>query len=192
MVIAIDLDGVVFDSEEYFRTYAHLYDLKLLKNGLKNKKEMNVHDRHGWDSVVADEFYGKYTAEILNSAPVRPGAKYVINELKKQGHRLVCITLRGYYRQEEIDITEERLKKEDIKFDKIIYMQSNKLLACQEEKVDLVIEDNHKTIKKLSQNNIKCLHLKGPGLKSVNNKNVTEVQNWGEVFEEILKMNKLK
>ena len=41
MVIAIDLDGVVFDSEEYYRTYAHLYDINLVKNGLLDKKEMN-------------------------------------------------------------------------------------------------------------------------------------------------------
>lgn len=188
MVIAIDLDGVVFDSEEYYRTYAHLYDIKYFKNGLLNKKEMNVHDRHGWGRKTADEFYGKYTAEVLNSAPVKSGAKYVMNELKKLGHTLVCITLRGYYRECEIEITERRLKEEDIVFDKIIYSQHNKLLACKEEKVDVIVDDNHNTIKLLSQNGIKCLHFRGAGLKKVKNKNSTEVQNWGEVFEEILKL----
>lgn len=187
MVIAIDLDGVVFDTEEYYRTYAHLYDIVNIKNGLLNAEEMNVHDRHGWDSQTADEFYAKYTAEVLNNAPLMPGAKYVINELKKLGHTLVCITLRGYYRKCEIEITEKRLKKENILFDKIIYNQHNKLSACQQEKVDVIIDDNHKTISLLADNNIRCLHFRGAGLKKVCNENVTEVQNWAQVFEQLIK-----
>lgn len=190
MVIAIDLDGVVFDTEEYYRTYAHLYDIKFFKNGLHNKKEMNVFDRHGWDKDTANEFYGKYTAEVLNNAPVKAGAKYVINELKKMGHTLVCITLRGYYRECEIEITERRLKEENIHFDKIIYNQSNKLHACQEEKVDIIIDDNPNTIKLLSQNGIKCLHFRGAGLKKVKHKNAIEVQNWGEIFQNLLDIEK--
>ena len=190
MVIAIDLDGVVFDSEEYYRTYAHLYDIKNVKNGLLNTEEMNVHDRHGWDKQTADDFYAKYTAEVLNNAPVKPGAKYVLNELKKLGYKLVCITLRGYYRECEIEITERRLKEENIIFDKIIYNQHNKLAACKEEGVNLIVDDNHNTMMLLSENGIKCLHFRGAGLKKVERQNVIEVQNWGQVLEEILRLNK--
>lgn len=188
MVIAIDLDGVVFDTEEYYRTYAHLYDIHKVKNGLLNKVEMNVHDRHGWDNDKANEFYGQYTALVLESAPLKPGAKYVISRLKELGHRLVCVTLRGYYRQCEIDITEKRLKENGIEFDKIIYNQLNKLIPCQEEKVDVIIDDNPNTIKLLSENGIKSFHFRGAGLRKVENQNVVEVQNWGQILENILKM----
>lgn len=190
MVIAIDLDGVVFDTEEYYRTYAHLYDIALIKNGLRNNKEMNVHDRHGWDKDQANEFYAKYTAEVLNNAPIKPGAKYVIDKLKEKGHRLVCITLRGYYRECEIEITERRLKEANINFDKIIYNQHNKLFACQEEKVDVIVDDNPGTMELLSQNGIKCFHFRGAGLREVKHENITEVQNWGDVFEKLLELNK--
>lgn len=190
MVIAVDLDGVLFDTEEYFRTYAQIYDLKFVKNGLKNAKEMNVFDRFGWDKEIANDFYEKYTAEVLNNAPIKAGAKYVLNELKNMGHNIICVTLRGFYRQCEIDITERRLKKEGIKFDKVFYSQNNKLKVCLEENVELIIEDSHKNIRLLSKNNIKCLHLKGAGLKSVRHKNVIEVQNWGDILEKILKINK--
>lgn len=186
MVIAIDLDGVVFDTEDYYRTYAHIYDINIFKQGLKDKKEMWVHKRFGWNKDMGNEFFAKYTAEVLNNAPFKPGARYVINELKKMGHTLVCITLRGYYRECEIEITERRLKEAGIKFDKIIYSQHNKLGACQDEKVDLIIDDNPNTIKLLSQNNIKCFHFKGAGLRQVKHKNATEVQNWGEILEKIL------
>ena len=185
MVIAIDLDGVVFDSEEYFRTYAHLYDISLVKNGLLDKKEMSVHSRHGWNKDIANEFYEKYTAEVLNNAPIKPGAKYVLKQLKDAGHTLVCVTLRGYYRPCEIEITERRLKEENIVFDKIIYKQSNKLDACKQENVEIIVDDNPNTIKLLSKNKIKCLHFRGAGLKKVKGKNVTEVQNWGDVLQQL-------
>lgn len=190
MIIGIDLDGVVFDSEEYYRTYTHLYDIFLLKNGLHNKKEMNVFDRLNWDKDTANKFFAEYTAEVLNSAPLKAGAKFVLNKLKEMGHTLVCITLRGYYRECEYEITERRLKEEGIVFDKIIYNQKNKTLCCKEEKIDLMIEDSHSNIKTLTKNKIKCIHFRGAGLKKVRNKNVIEVQNWACVLEEIMKMQK--
>ncbi len=188
MVIAIDLDGVVFDTEEYFRTYSHLYDIKIVKNGLRNKEEMDVHHRYVWDNDAANDFYSKYTAEIMTNAPFKPGAKYVINELKKMGHTLICITLRGYYRQCEIDITESRLKEANIIFDKIIYKQTDKLPICKNEKVDLIIDDNPNIIKYFAENNIKAFHFKGAGLKKVSHENAIEVQNWGDIFEKFLNL----
>lgn len=188
MIIAIDLDGVVFDTEEYYRTYAHLYDINVVKNGMIDSEEMDTHVRFGWNNDIANEFYAKYTEIVLNNAPLKPGVKYVLEQLKQLGHTLICITARGYYRQCEIDITEKRLNDAGIIFDKIIYNKTKKLQACQEERVDLIIDDNHKTIELLSENNIKCFHFKGAGLKSVKNKNVIQVQNWGDIFENILKL----
>lgn len=190
MVIAIDLDGVVFDTEEYYRTYAHLYDINLVKKGLINKEEMAVKDRHGWDQKIIDQFFEEYTSPVLKNAPIKPGAKYVINELKNLGHKLICITLRGYYRKCEIEITEERLKEAGIKFDKIIYNQHNKLAVCKEEKVDLIIEDNPRNIELLASNNIPCFHFRGAGLRKVNCENVIEVQNWADILENIIKIQK--
>lgn len=189
MVIAIDLDGVVFDTEEYYRTYANIYDFYKVHNGLKNKKEMNVHSRHGWNQEIADEFYGEFTSKVLNNAPIKAGAKFVLNEFKKQGHKLICITLRGYYRECEIEITERRLKEANIEFDKVIYKQHNKLLPCLEEKVDIIVDDNPDTMELISNNsNIKCFHFRGAGLRKVTNQNVTEVQNWGDLLEQISKL----
>ena len=187
MVIGIDLDGVVFDSEDYYRTYANLYDSYIVKNGIFDTTEMNVFARHNWTKENADDFYEKYTQLVLESAPIKPGAKFVLDELKKQGHTLICITLRGFYRQCEIDITEKRLKDANIVFDKIVYSKENKLDACKKYKIELMIEDNHSTIEKLCKNNIKCLHMAGSGLKNVENENCTTVQNWAQVLDYILK-----
>lgn len=186
MVIAIDLDGVVFGTEEFNRTYSHFYDIFVVKKGLKDKSEMHCDLRYGWNQKDMDEFYQKYTAEVLENAPIRPGAKFVINKLKELGHTVICVTLRGYYMQCEIDITEKRLNEAGIVFDKIFYSEFNKLNTCLTEKVDLMIEDNPENIKQLAENNIKCLHLKGAGLKSFEHRNVTEVQNWADILQVVL------
>ena len=190
MVIAIDLDGVVFGTEEYYRTYAQLYDMEYIKNGVIDKTAMDVFTRLGWTQDNADAFYEKYTEIVLKSAPIRPGAKYVLEKLKQMGHTLVCITLRGYYRDCEISITEQRLKQENIVFDKIIYSQKNKLSACQAEGVSVIVDDNPNTMQLLAQNNIKCLHMRGAGLKSVEHENVVCVQNWADVLQKIMECEK--
>lgn len=190
MIIAIDLDGVVYDTEEYYRTYSHLYDIALIKNGLRESDEADVHKRYGWDNSQANEFYEEYTEKVLTDAPLKPGVKYVLQQLKSLGHTLICITLRGFYRQCEVDITERRLKEDNIVFDKIIYNQANKLDVCLIEKVDLIVDDNPKTIELLANNNIKGFHFRGAGLKNVKHKNVTEVQNWGDIYEKILNLSK--
>lgn len=190
MIIAIDLDGVVFGTEEYYRTYAQFYDMEFVKNGVVDKTAMDVHTRFGWEQKYADDFYSKYTETVLQSAPIRPGAKYVLEKLKQMGHTLVCITLRGYYRDCEIAITEQRLKQENIVFDKIIYSQKNKLDACLAENVDVIVDDNPNTMELLSKNNIKCLHMRGAGLKSAIHPNITCVQNWADVLQNIITLDK--
>lgn len=190
MIIAVDLDGVVFDSEEYFRVYAHLYDLHTVKHGLKVKSVADPTTRHEWDKATIDEFYEKYTEEILTKAPIKPGAKFVLDKLKEQGHKLICITLRGYYRECERSVTEMRFKNEGIVFDKIFYAEKDKLATCLKEKVDVIIEDNVNTISKISQSGIKCFHFGSFLLNECVNENVTQVQNWADIYESVLKLEK--
>lgn len=190
MVIAIDLDGCVYDTEEYYRTYAHFWDLAVVGNGLQKSDEMHMDKRFGWDKETINNFYDKFTAEIVENAPLKVGAKYVLDQLKQRGHKLVCVTLRGYYQDCEIPITEKRFEAEGISFDKIVYNQTNKLQACLDENVDLIVDDNPDNVEMLAKNNIKCLHFRGIGMKNVEHENVTEVQNWADVLEKINKLEK--
>ncbi len=189
MIIGVDLDGVIYDTEDYYRTYAHLYDINFVHNGLVNSSEMDVHKRYAWNNDIADDFYEKYTSVVLESAPIKPGAICVLNELKKLGHTIFIITLRGLYRDYEIDITEKRMKEDNIPYDKIFYNQQNKVKTCKDLGINLMIEDNHKNVVKLAESGIKCMHLRGAGLSSVNHPNVSEIQNWAQVLEYILKLN---
>lgn len=49
MKIGIDLDGVVIDSEETFRTYEEIFDIDILKgNNLVDREEPKFQARYHW------------------------------------------------------------------------------------------------------------------------------------------------
>lgn len=58
--IAIDLDGVIFDTERYFRVASEIEDVN--KYGLNNKvdnRNLRFQDRYNWDKDFIEDFYKK-------------------------------------------------------------------------------------------------------------------------------------
>ena len=192
MVIGIDLDGVLFDTEDYFRTYAMIFNEEHVHSKNFNLSELKVKDRYGWDFETNHKFFDKNLDWIEKTAPIRPFAIEAINKLHEMGHKLVCITARGFEFQEEIDITKKRLKKAKIKFDEIIFEAKHKLETIQNQNIDIMIEDNPDIVDYLSQEDIKCIYLHDAGIKQSKSKNVIEVFNWAEIYLEILKLQKTK
>lgn len=188
MNIGIDFDGVVFDSEKMFRAYAQIFNLKIDGNDELDKGELKAQKRYNWNAENFEKFLDECLLDVLKNAPVMPCAKKVIGAMAKR-HNLYAITSRGWLDKREIDVTEERLKEENLPFKKVIYSSVNKLETCKELKIDLMIDDLYDTIKLLSENNIKCLYFRDYILHSCKNKNVTEVHNWGDIAVELCKQN---
>ena len=114
-------------------------------------------------------------------------AKEVINAMAKK-NKLFIITSRGLLTEKEIEVTNSRLKQENLNFEKIAFNSKGKLQDCLDLKIDLMIEDNFKNVEKLSKNGIKCLHFMDIVNRRCKNENVVEVRNWGEVFVELVKL----
>lgn len=186
MIIGVDLDGVVFDVEEVFRVRSQIYDVEVVKSGLQHPEGIHVEDRFDWEEDVLRKFVKENIFEIEKSAQTKVGAKYVLDKLRENGHSLVCITARGTYFEEEKKITLKAIKKNKLKFDKLIWSGHDKLEQCKENNIQLMIEDNPNNVKRLAQNGVRCLYLRAAGIKKVNHKNVVEVQNWGDIYEKIL------
>lgn len=190
MNIGIDVDGVILDTEHLFKTYAEIFDIEVCKSGITNSEGFKVEDRYSWTEEQMDEYIDNFVFDIEKNAPLLPGAKYVIGKLKEMGHKLVVITARGTFFQQEADLAYERLDAEGFEFDKIVVNAEDKLPICQEEKIDIMIDDSPLNVTRLSENGIKCLYLKGLFDKDINNDNVTTVRNWGEVYRHILECGK--
>lgn len=190
MKIGIDLDGVVFDSEQTFRTYEEIFDIEKGNNKLINRSEPTFQQRYSWNKDEQNEFR-KYFMEISQNSPLMAGFKKVYELLKKEDIEFVVITARGLFVEKMLEDTKKILEENNINFDKYYWKQEDKLDICLKEKIDIMIDDNYRIIEKLSNNNIKTLYFRDVGLKRLEeNEYIKEVNNWGDIYRYII--NKIK
>lgn len=184
MNIGIDMDGVVFDSEKHFYEYAEFFDKKIGGGGIKNIGELKARSRYEWSHEDADKFFEECCVPCEEKAGFTPNAIEVLNKLKKDGHKLIGITARGFYYPIEIEITERKLKEAGFYLDKIYYKQLSKVNACIENKIDIMIDDNFKIISEIIESKIPCIYFKWRDtLKDFNSPLVTAVKSWDEVYK---------
>ena len=189
MKLGIDLDGVVIDSETTFRTYEEIFDFnKLNGNHLINREEPKFQTRYNWNEEEQKGFIKNYFMTVSKESPLMAGFIGVYNLLKKEDIEFVVITARGDYIDEMKDDAERLLNEYNIKFDKYYWKQKDKLDVCIKEKIDLMIDDDYKIIKKLAENQVKTLYFRDTGLKKLDeNEYITEVNNWGDIYRYIMK-----
>lgn len=188
MKIGIDLDGVVLDSETTFRTYEEIFDAGVLKkNSLVDKRELKFQGRYNWSEQEQKEFIQKYFMKVSKESGLMPGFKGVYNLLREQGHEFVVITARGRYIAEMKDDAIRVLDENDIKFDKYYWNIEDKLEICQKENVDLMIDDDWRIIKNISESGINTLYFRDTNLMKLDESEyIHEVNNWGDVYRYIL------
>ena len=181
MVIGIDLDGVILDTEILYRTEAELYDINVLKqNSLIDRSEMLTSKRYNWPQKELEKFY------VMEKEFSKNGAKKVIDMLRVDGHKLILISARGNHDEEMKKIGLESLKKYDIHLDKYYIGLNDKLSVCKMENVDIMIDDNYYNCKKLSEGKIFTLYFKDSGMKNIeDSKYLKTVYNWGEIYKSI-------
>ena len=190
MKIGIDLDGVVIDSETTFRTYEEIFDLdKLNANNLIDREEPKFQARYNWNDKEQKEFIKNYFMTVSKESPLMAGFIGVYNLLKKEDMEFIVITARGGFIEEMKDDAERLLNENNIIFDKYYWKQDDKLEVCQKEKIDIMIDDDHKVIKRLSSNGIKTLYFRDTGLKKLEESEyIKEVNNWGDIYRYIKSM----
>ena len=188
MKIGIDLDGVVLDTEQTFRTYEEIYDIDvLLGNNLVNREEPKYQSRYNWTREQEEYFKNTYFMQISKETNLMSGFIAVYNRLKKQGeHEFVVITARGGMVKEMKDDAQRVLNENNIKFDKYYWAVSDKLEVCKKENIDIMIDDDWKIAENLSKNGIKMLYFRDTNLKKLEQSEyLTEVNNWGDIYRYI-------
>ena len=80
--IALDLDGVVFDSENLYRVYTEIYDTdNNKKDTIIDNSQRIFQKRYNWSQEEFQKFYNDNAEKVLNSANIMTGADIVINKL---------------------------------------------------------------------------------------------------------------
>jgi len=97
MNIGIDIDGVIQDTETRFRSDAEIFDIVNNGNGIRKADASKVQERMGWEKQLFERFVYEKMFGVMETAPLMPNTKEVVDWLKSKGHRLVVITARGTF-----------------------------------------------------------------------------------------------
>lgn len=182
--LALDLDGVVFDSENSYRVYTEMYDVDVKKgNNIINNSERTFQKRYNWDKSEFSEFYNKYSKIILEKANIMSGAEIVIKKLLEY-FDIIIVTARS---DEEMKYALEKFEKVNLNSVKIYNNEHKKIDKFLEEKVDYIIDDDNIICINASNNNIHALYFKNSASdKLEENEYIKNVNNWGEIYRYLM------
>ena len=189
MKIGIDFDGVILDTERWFKYYADYYAYFNL-NGMIRKKEDSADQKEcfDWKDNEYEEFFNKYFHISTNNASFLPGAEEILQKLKAEGHQIYLITSRkdGY----EFDSANQKLKLLNVKFDDIFLNVRDKYKKCKELGIKLMVDDNPRNIEQFINKDIETLYFKDVKIRNVFAKNIKRIDTWMDIYLEVQKLSK--
>lgn len=189
MKIGIDVDGVLINFENALLAKAEIFDIENCRgNGVIYKDKFHSQERYDWTEDEKEKFLVENLAITTEETELMPSMKYVINKLKQMGHELIVISARGIEDDKLIDVVLNKLKKENITFNKYYWKERNKPEICKKENIDIMIDDNPFICQKMIDNCIKTLYFRGSIGWNLESKYIKEVKNWGEIYRFIKDM----
>lgn len=198
MVIGVDVDGVLVDTETYqIRTGTEYFKNKYNKNVI-NPKGYDIEDIFACNHSEREKFWFRYIWAYCLSEPVMPFAVDSIKKLHNDGYSIVIITSRAHTSEKNFLGALFRkmllywLKKNNVYYDKIIYCSEknshdDKLKVCINEKIDVMIDDKPENLIALSDK-IKVICYPAVWNEKLQNDNIIRVKDWKEIYKVISSM----
>ncbi len=193
MKIGIDIDDTTVITVKSMIKYADLYDTQILgrkgTNGnlglIQNRYYLKV--LYGWDDKTKFDFFDTYYKNVLEECTVMSNAPQVIRKLKEEGNEISFITARllNIKNCDTENITIRTLKDNDIPYDKLIINASDKLKFCQENGIQIFIEDSYETCKQLEEDGIKTFLMTTKMNENIDAGNIERVHDWNEIYDKI-------
>ncbi len=178
--IALDLDGVIFDSENLYRVYTEIYDVdNHHKDTIIDNTKRTFQKRYNWREEEFKNFYHENAPIVLSSANIMTGAEIVLKKLKER-FTLIIVTSRNDF---ETEIAKEKLKNIGLGDIKIFNNEHHKIDRLLKENVDYMIDDDETICLNASDNNICALYFKNNASNKVEKEKVININNWGEIYK---------
>lgn len=195
MRIGIDVDGVLTEIEKYIWDYGSKRLYELGKNVNINTAEYYTFDVFNWTPAEDNEFWYSIYNHYCKNVPVKRFASEIIDKLKNAGHEIYIITARGYGdyisdkdKKVSNKILIKWLRKNKIKYDKLIFTDENKLPFCKENEIDIMIEDSPYNIEQVSKHiPMICMHADYNA--KISGQNIIRCHSWYEVYDKLNKFN---
>lgn len=188
MRIGVDLDGVIYNSENLIRARSEIFDIEINGRGVVNPDAWLVQGKYDWNNEEKEKFFD-ILCESAKEATLMPLAKEVISKLIDEGHEIYIITARGCVGDKLKEFTKEALKRDCINYSKLAFCETSKLDICLKSKIQLMIDDRPSIINELSKEQIKCLYFRDAESEIIDNENTIMVYNWGQIYRVIRGLN---
>ncbi len=196
MKIGIDIDDTIAYTVKSMIKYADKYDIEVLGKQGTNGNMGLIKDRYylkvlyGWTDEQKFNFFDLYYKNILEDCIVMPDVAEIINKLKHEGHEIYFATARldNIAGCDTYKITYDWLVHNNINFDYLIVNAKDKLSICNEQKLDIFIEDSFVTCQEISNNGIKSILMTTMMNQNIDSGDIKRVSNWHEIYEYINKI----
>lgn len=195
MNIGVDIDGVLTDMERM----AIDYGTKMcVEKNIPIKLDLNKYweiEKYNWSAEQEEMFWNQNLIPYVIKSEARAFAAQILEKLQDEGNQVFIITARNesgmpkeYYGKMQ-SLTLEWLKKQNIKYKKIIFTEdSQKLQKCIENNVNVMIEDSPINIKNISSK-IKVIKFDCQYNKNINGENIITAYSWYHIYDIIKKLN---
>lgn len=192
MKIGIDIDGVLTDIGRFIVDYGSKFCYENGINFVINEEEYSETEALGITDEQSESFWNTYLEFYAKQYPVRDFAKEVIIKLK-ENNEIFIITARNEdgLPKETYGTMQQMVKKwleeMGIEYDKLIFTKGSKLPYCEENNIDIMIEDSPTNIVDISSKiPVLCFH--NSYNRKIEGKNITRVYSWYDVLTKIENM----
>lgn len=194
MIVGLDIDNVIADLDATYLTYFLQEDKNKRNTGIINKKAHITKGMFDWSEEEVSDFISLKMDEMGERLKVIPRAKYYIDKLRRDNHKIYLLTHRkNKYWKDPENITKRWLKQNNIKYDRLIFTQTtDKSPECQEHHVDIMFDDSISNCKRLIMAGIPCYAVKTRYNEDYKN-GLQMVYHWKEIYDKVTqKSQKLK
>lgn len=178
--IGIDIDGVLTHEGDEKNNIWQKELSNYLGEKIERKKDVfNFIDAYDLSEDTINDFIKEKIEDIYSSVKPAPGARRVMEKLKKYNFKLYLITARSVkYHQLTIDW----LNNYDIPYDSL-YHDKNKASLAKNKQIELFIEDNAENAKRLLNKDITVIIRDRYHNSNLNNnhQSLYRAYNWEEI-----------
>ena len=185
MVIGIDMDDTICSTNELIIEVADKYDKEVLGGtGIKDINAYEFTEMMGWEKDMKGKFFADRLEYIMDNAPIKEGAREVINRLHDNGWKGLIISFRkDKYLSNPFKLTKDWLDRNDVHYDKIFVNTGTKTDECIENNVTLFVDDKESHCEDVSSTGIDVLLF--TNAYNHDEKRFKRVDNWYQIEDYI-------
>ena len=200
MNIGLDVDGVLVDTQTFQLREGKKYFGKKYGISAKTPDMFEVMDVFECTKKQREAFWIRYIWKYCLKEPMTKDAARVVNQLRKEGHRVVIITSRVHTTERGVTgklfrwMVKHWLKKNHLTYDAILFSEEkgcgvDKLRVCEENDIDVMVDDSPENLYEVDKSK-KVLCYDTAWNKECRDLDGCRVKDFGELYRKMQEINR--